>query len=158
MGQQKSSAKEASNHHCAGCRETEYRDTLQRLQAEFENFKKRIEKENEAFRKHAAAEVVKKLLPILDSFEQALKNTADSEKFVKGTELVYAQLYSALEDMGLKKIDALGKPCDPYRHEVLLQEDSDKDGIVLEELQAGYMLNDDVLRCSKVKAGRAKEK
>ncbi|MBS3133029.1 nucleotide exchange factor GrpE [Candidatus Woesearchaeota archaeon] len=135
----------------------DYKDALQRLQAEFENYKKRCEKENAAFRKYANAELVKSMLPLLDSFEMALKNTADKEKFVKGVELIYAQLYSMLEDYGLKRIEANGKQFDPYKHEVLLQEESEKDGVVLEELQKGYLLDDAVIRHSKVKVGKKRE-
>ena len=131
-----------------------YKDALQRLQAEFENYKKRTDKENQAFRKFANAEMIKSLLPLLDSFEMALKNTQDKEKFVKGVELIYAQFYSLLEDLGVKQIDALGKQFDPYLHEVLLQEKSDKEDIILEELQKGYTLNDSVLRHTKVKVGK----
>lgn len=125
---------------------------LQRLQAEFENYKKRIDKENAEFVKYSKAELVYKLLPLLDTFEIALKNTSDKEKFVKGIEIVYAQLFSTLESEGLKPIGALGKMFNPYLHEVMLKEKSDKeDGVVLEELQKGYMLNGKVLRHSKVK-------
>ncbi|MBI2650884.1 nucleotide exchange factor GrpE [Candidatus Woesearchaeota archaeon] len=130
----------------------ELTESLQRLQAEFENYKKRIEKESEQFLKYAKAELIQKILPILDTFEIALKNTNDREKFVKGMEMVYAQLYSVLQTEGLKPIDALGKKFNPYLHEVMLKQKSDKESdIVLEELQKGYMLNDKILRHSKVK-------
>ncbi len=135
----------------------EYKDSLQRLQADFENYKKRCEKENSSFRKYANAQLIKSLLPILDSFELALKNNSEHEKFVKGVEMIYAQLYSMLEDIGLKKIEAEGRQFDPYAHEVLLQEESEKDGIVLEELQKGYELDDVVIRHSKVKVGKKRE-
>ncbi len=135
----------------------EYKDSLQRLQADFENYRKRCEKESASFRKYANAQLVKSLLPILDSFELALKNNAEPEKFRKGVEMIYAQLYSILEDAGLKKIDAEGRQFDPYAHEVLLQEESEKDGIVLEELQKGYSLDGAVIRHSKVKVGKKSE-
>ena len=138
----------------------ELTDTLQRLQAEFENYKKRIEKENLEFVKYAKAELIYKLLPLLDTFEIALKNTGDKEKFIKGMEIVYAQLFSTLQSEGLKPIEALGKKFDPYLHEVMLKQKSDKDeGVVLEELQKGYTLNGKVLRHSKVKVSeKAEEK
>ncbi len=127
-------------------------DSLQRLQAEFENYKKRTEKEKQELVKYAEAELICKLLPLLDTFEIALRNTNDHEKFVKGIEMIYAQLFSTLEPEGLKPIEASGKKFDPYLHDVMLKQKSDKeDGIVLEELQKGYMLNDRVLRHSKVK-------
>ena len=132
----------------------EYRDSLQRLQAEFENYRKRAEKESASACRYATAGFVKKLLPTLDSFEMALKAPENNEKFVKGVELIYAQLYSLLEDEGLKRIEAKGMELDPYRHEVLMQEKSDKDNIVLEELQKGYEFKDMIIRHSKVKVGR----
>ena len=141
----------------------ELTETLQRLQAEFENFCKRVEKENGEFKKFAKAEIVKKMLPVLDSFELALKNNSkcskDSDKIVKGMEMIYAQLFQVLEDEGLRKIETTGKKFDPYYHEVLMVEnDSSKDeDIVVEELQKGYMINDKVLRYSKVKINKKKE-
>ena len=137
----------------------ELTETLQRLQAEFENYKKRIEKESAEFVKYAKAELIQRLLPTLDTFKIALKSTKDNEKFVKGMEMVYAQFVSTLQSEGLKPIEAVGKKVDPYLHEVMLKEKSDKDeGIVLEELQKGYMLNDKVLRHSKVKISEKSEK
>lgn len=130
----------------------ELTDTLKRLQAEFENHKKRTDKEKLECMKYAQGELMLKLLPVLDSFEIALKNTKDHEKFIKGMEMVYAQLYSTLEAEGLRPIKAVGGKFDPFKHEVLMKEESDKDeDIVLDELQKGYMLNDRVLRHSKVK-------
>lgn len=130
----------------------ELTETLQRLQAEFENYKKRAEKERQEFSNYAKADLIAKLLPLLDTFEIALKSTKDHEKFAKGMEMVFAQFFSALEAEGLRPIEAQGKKFDPYYHEVLLKQKSDKeDGIVLEELQKGYMFKDRVLRYSKVK-------
>ena len=130
----------------------ELTDTLKRLQAEFENYKKRIEKEKAEFAKYANAGIISGILPIIDSFELALKHSGEKEKFVEGMKMVYAQLYSMLEAEGLKPIKAAGEKFDPYRHEVLMKEASDKpEGTILEEFQRGYMLNDKVLRFSKVK-------
>lgn len=135
----------------------ELTDTLKRLQAEFENFKKRIDKEKAEFIGYASCNVISKLLPVLDSFELALKNTTNSEKFAKGVEMIYAQLSSLLRQEGLRKIEAEGK-FDPYKHDVLLKEGSDKEeDTILEELQKGYMLKDRVLRHSKVKVSCKKE-
>ena len=130
----------------------ELTDTLKRLQAEFENFKKRNDKEKEEFAKYSAALTIGKLLPVFDSFDHAVKNTNDKEKFVHGIKMIHAQLVSTLESIGLKPIKAEGERFDPYKHEVLLKEESDKpDGTILEELQKGYMFHDKVLRFSKVK-------
>ena len=132
----------------------EYKETLQRLQAEFENYRKRADKESASAGNYATAELVRKLLPTLDSFEMALKAPENNEKFVKGVELIYAQLYSLLEETGLKRIDATERQFDPYKHEVLMQEKSDRDNVVLEELQKGYEFKDMIIRHSKVKVGR----
>lgn len=133
----------------------ELTELLQRLQADFENYKKRAEKEKRDLAGYAACKLVSQFLPILDSFELALKNDKDHEKFVKGVELIYSQFYSSLEDLGLKPIEAVGKKFDPYEHEVLLSEKSDKEeDIILEELQKGYKLGNVVVRHSKVKVSK----
>ena len=130
----------------------ELTDTLKRLQAEFENYKKWNAKEKTEFVKYAHADIVEKILPVLDSFEIALKNTGDKEKFVDGVKIIYAQLHSILEAEGLKPIKAAGEKFDPYRHEVLMKEESEKpEETILEEFQKGYMLNNRVIRHSKVK-------
>jgi molecular chaperone GrpE len=134
----------------------ELTDILKRLQAEFENYKKRVAKESSEFIRCASADLIKKLLPVLDSFEQAIKNK-ESKEFVKGVELIFAQLSSVLAEAGLKKIECEGKCFDPYCHEVLLQEESDKDGIVLEELQKGYAVYGNVIRTAKVKVGKKRQ-
>ena len=155
----------------------ELTETLQRTQAEFENYKKRVDKEKAEFIKYSKAELIQKMLPTIDTFEIALKGNKGNEKikifssikstpyflhnekFVKGMEMVYAQLISLLHAEGLKPIEALDKKFDPYLHEIMLKEKSDKDdGIVLEELQKGYMLNDKVLRHSKVKVSEKENK
>ena len=130
----------------------ELTDALKRLQAEFENYKKRVDREKIEFMKYAHADVIEKILPVLDSFEIALKNTIDKEKFVEGIKMIYSQLYSALEAEGLRPIKATGEKFDPYKHEVLMKEESYKpEDTILEEFQKGYMLNDRVIRHSKVK-------
>ncbi len=134
----------------------ELTDTLKRLQADFENYKKRVEKEKADFQRYAQAKLITNFLPLLDSFELALKNNngSDHEKFAKGIELIYAQFYSMLESQGLKPIEASGRIFDPYKHEALMQAESSQDDIILEELQRGYMLNDIIIRTSKVKVGK----
>ncbi|MEM4260168.1 MAG: nucleotide exchange factor GrpE [Candidatus Woesearchaeota archaeon] len=135
----------------------EYIETLQRLQAEFENFKKREEKDKKENKKYSNAEFIKKLLPVIDSFEIALKNSNNIENFRKGIELIYSQLISILKEQGLRKIESYNQEFDPYKHEVILIEDSEKkEGTILEELQTGYMLNDMVIRHSKVKIAKNK--
>jgi molecular chaperone GrpE len=131
----------------------DYKETLQRLQAEFENYKKRTEKEKLQVCEYSNRNLIAKMLPVIDSFELALKNTSDLKKFKEGVELIYAELYSLLKSEGLRPIDAVGKKFDPYMHEAMMKEDSEKDDLVLEDFQRGYMLKDAVLRHSKVKVG-----
>lgn len=131
-------------------------DTLKRLQADFINYKNRAEKEKIYYIEYGNADLIKKILPVLDSFDLALQHTTDFEKFKKGIEMVYAQLYDILEHEGLKKIDCNGK-FDPYKHEVLMKVDSDKEeDEIIQELQKGYMLKDKVIRNSKVKISSGK--
>ena len=133
--------------------------TLQRLQADFENYKKRVDKEKQLTATTATAAVIKQLLPVIDAFELALKNNSDQAKFKHGIELIYTQLIATLKDQGLKSIEAVGKKLDPTRHEVLLQEtkQNGEDEQIIEELQKGYMLNDNIIRTSKVKISRKEE-
>lgn len=130
----------------------ELTEMCKRIQAEFINYKNRTEKDARHMMDYSSSDVIKKMLPVLDSFELAFKNNKDYESFKKGVELVYAQLMEALKNEGLRPILALGEKFDPYKHEVLMKAKSDKpEDIVLEELQKGYMFKDKVLRHSKVK-------
>lgn len=137
----------------------DYQEHLQRLQAEFDNYRKRVEREREEICKIAGHELVYKMLTIIDSFELALQNKEKSENFVKGVEMIYSQLYSILEKEGVRKIEALNKKFDANYHEVLLVENDEKkdDDVVVEELQGGYMLNGKVLRYAKVKINKRLE-
>lgn len=132
----------------------EITETLQRVQADFENYKKRIEKEKIEFINFANKELIARLIPLLDNFELALLNKKEDKDFTKAVEMIYAEFVSFLESQGLKKINAEGK-FDPYLHEALLSEKSDKEaGVILEELQKGYTLNGYVIRHSKVKVAK----
>ncbi|MGM5482162.1 MAG: nucleotide exchange factor GrpE [Nanobdellota archaeon] len=130
-----------------------------RIKADFDNYKKANEREKEQYKKYAVANMVEKLLPVLDTFDQAL-NTIKSEEEKKGLGLVYSQLLDILEKEGLVPIECVNQPFDPYKHEILMQEESDvDDDIILEEFQRGFMFKDKVLRYSKVKvAKKRKEK
>ena len=148
--------KEQTKKKDSKSKEDDLTETVQRLQADFENYKKRVEKQNLEFKNYAKKEFVAKLLPTLDSFEFALKNNKDHEEFVKGVELLYSQLFQTLSDMGLRPIKAEGK-LDPFKHDVLLTQESDKEeGTILEELQKGYFVDDSVIRHSKVKVAKSK--
>ena len=129
-------------------------DRLARLQAEFENARKRAAREQQEFRDYALADAVKELLPTLDSFERALQTSAaDSSDFRGGIELIYKQLQDALVKLGLRPIPAKGEPFDPHLHQAIEMVDTReaKDHHVLEELQRGYKLKDRLLRPSMVK-------
>ncbi|MBL7057092.1 nucleotide exchange factor GrpE [Candidatus Woesearchaeota archaeon] len=134
---------------------TELTLTLQRVQAEFENYKKRTEAECTEFKKYAETDLIKSFLPVLDNFELALQNKKAQDEFVKGMELIYSQLFESLEQRGLKVIKAEGEKFDPYKHEALLTEKSTKEpNMVLQELQKGYMVCDKVIRHTKVKVSK----
>lgn len=134
-------------------------ETLQRLQAEFENYKKQVEKRTPEMEKMAAKKIISELLPVLDSFELALKNKDNPKDCVDGIELVYSQLFSILEKQGLKPIQAVGEKFDPYKHEALLKEESEEEeDMVIDEMQKGYSLNSQVIRFSKVKLSKGTKK
>jgi len=133
---------------------TECKDQLLRNQAEFENYRKQLDREKEQFMKTANENLIKDLLEILDTMEIAINNIKDRET-ADGIKSIYKKFMKILEDHGLKRIDAIGKKFDPYYHEAFMQEESDKpEGTVLEEFQAGYMLNFKVIRHSKVKVSK----
>jgi molecular chaperone GrpE len=138
----------------------EYLDTLRRVQAEFENYRKRVIKEQTALVDRATSGLVEQLLPVLDSFELALKNvdtvsSEDIESVRKGVELVYAELLGVLEKAGLSRVEADGKPFDPNVHEAVMQEDGDGEPVVTDVLRTGYTLKGRVLRPAMVKVTRA---
>ncbi len=130
---------------------------LQRLQAEFENYKKRTEREFAAYKEVAMGACISALLPVIDNLELALKNATKEEKdgFYKGIELVYAQFLSILHELGVEEIKTEGR-FDPRLHEALLAEahEGSEKNTILEVLQKGYRLKDRVLRTAKVKVAK----
>jgi len=135
----------------------EYQDRALRLQADFENMRKRMEKDKQDFLKFANEGIIMELLNVLDDRERAV-NLAESKHedlpaFLKGVEMILAHLYEMLKQNGLKPVEALGKIFDPQMHEALMQaEDKTKpENTIVEELQKGYMLNGRVIRTAKVK-------
>ena len=129
----------------------ELTNLLRHTQADFINYKQRISKEKEESTYYFKKEIITKLLPVLDMFELALKHKTEDNDFVKGMEMIYAQLIATLENEGLQIIPAKDK-FDPKFHEAVLSEESDKEeGSILEILQKGYMLNNKVIRFSRVK-------
>ncbi len=157
MEKKKEAAKQDNTKEAKSDKDKEIKDlteSLQRLQAEFQNYQKRCEKSNEDFMRYAISGFIEKLLGVVDTFELAFKSKDSHEQFVKGTEMIYGQLYEVLEKEGLRPIKSVGEKFDAYKHEVLLTEKTDKDeedDIITEELQRGYMLKDKVLRFAKVK-------
>lgn len=137
---------------------SEFIDRLQRTHADFENYKKRIERERAEFIERSKEELITKLLADIDNFERALDSSErqDAEALRKGLELVYRHFLDTLKHEGLKEIDAQGKEFDPYRHEAVMQMVSDehKEDTVIEVLEKGYMLHDKVIRASKVKISK----
>ena len=127
-------------------------DRIKRLMAEFENFKKRSDKERSSMYNGVLGDVVMKLLPVLDNLEKAAESNTQDEQYKNGIELVMKQFKEVLQGVGVKEIEAVGKPFDPTYHEaVSLVEDSSLGAkIVKEEYRKGYILGDKVLRHSLV--------
>ena len=134
-------------------------DRLARQQAEFENARKRAAREQRDFKDYAVTEVVQSLLPVLDSFERALK-AAPAGEFRNGVELIHKQLAESLAKLGVRPIAAQGEPFDPRRHEAVevVESTAVADHHVLEELQRGYMLKDRLLRPAMVRVARHPKK
>jgi len=131
--------------------------TLQRLQAEFENYKKRVDKEKELLLKHASDDIIIKLLPILDTFEMAIRNLDEKSKFADGMKLLFSQFYSMLEKEGLGQINPINEKFNPEMQEVLMCEESDKpENTITEVFQKGYILNGRIIRHAKVKIAKNK--
>ncbi|MBS1850945.1 MAG: nucleotide exchange factor GrpE [Acidobacteria bacterium] len=131
-------------------------DRLARLQADFENARKRAAKEQQDFRDFALADAIRTLLPILDSFERALQSDAQKSEFHNGVELIYKQLLDALAKLGLRPVPARGEIFDPHIHQAIEMVDTAEaeDQQVLDELQTGYKLKDRLLRPSMVRVAR----
>jgi molecular chaperone GrpE len=131
--------------------------TSQRLQADFENYRKRVLREQTALVERATEGLIEQLLPVVDSFELAVQNIgndSDVENLRKGVELVYAELLGVLERAGLEPISALGEPFDPNVHEAVMQDDGAGEPVVGGVLRAGWKLKGRVLRPAMVKVTR----
>lgn len=140
-------------------------DDLRRVQADFENFRKRMLREQTAQIERAGERLIEELLPVLDSFELALLNVVGEDfgdagnRLRKGVELVYSELLGALEKAGLERIDALGKPFDPGEHEAVIQEaprggEEPGEPTVVDVMRTGYRRKGRVLRPAMVKVAR----
>lgn len=134
----------------------ELEDQRIRQLAEFENFRKRSEKEKSQMFEIGAKTVVEKILPVIDNFERGLASVSEEEKessFVQGMELVYKQMLTAFDELGVKPIEAVGKEFDPNLHNAVMAVDDDdlESGTIAEEMQKGYMYKESVVRHSMVK-------
>ncbi len=134
----------------------DYTDHLKRLQAEFENYCKRVDKERKDVASFASERLVVKLLLVIDDFERALVQLKDvPEQTRKGIELIFRNLHKMLDEERVVAIPSVGQKFDPYKHEVVLQVESDKpEDIIVEELQKGYTMNGKVIRYAKVKISK----
>lgn len=133
----------------------QWKDKFLRKMAEFENYKKRVAEDQLQLVKYSNEKLIKDLLPVIDDFERALtfsKEELKNNSVLQGVEMIYNKLMKILSDYGLKKIDAMNQPFDFNYHEALLQ--VPKDGVepltIIEEVEKGYLLNDKVIRHSKV--------
>jgi molecular chaperone GrpE len=136
----------------------QYREHLQRLQAEFDNYRKRVLREQTSAVELAAQPVIRRLLEVLDDFDLALMHAQDRpdfDRFLHGVELVYAKLLDTLRAEGLERMDAQGKPFDPEMHEALMQSgEGEGDPMVADVLRPGYTLKGRVLRPAGVRVER----
>jgi len=137
----------------------ELMQTLVRRQADFENYRKRVERERQEDRRHGIGRLIEDLLPVLDAFERALKAHDDPayEGYRKGLELMYRQLWDTLSRHGLERIVAAGKPFDPHYHQAIERVESDDhpEGTVLDVLQDGFLFHGRVVRPSIVRVSFA---
>ena len=133
----------------------ELTDRLKRSMAEFDNYRKRTEKEKSAMYEIGAKDIIEKLLPVVDNFERGLAAVPEGEKtvFADGMDMIYRQLMKMLEDAGVKPIEAAGQPFDPNFHNAVMhvEDESLGENIIAEEFQKGYLYRDSVIRHSMVK-------
>jgi molecular chaperone GrpE len=134
----------------------EFRALAQQVQADFENYRKRVIRDQADAQQRATQGLVEQLLPVIDSFELALTSLESVDPSIrKGFELVYAELLGVLERAGLQRVEAVGEPFDPHLHEAVLHEEGDGEPVVIETMRTGYRFQDKVLRPAMVRVGRA---
>jgi molecular chaperone GrpE len=135
----------------------EYYDLLLRKSAEFDNFRKRTERERQSVSEAAAADLIAELLPLIDDFERALQAGGDEDNaYRRGVELIYRRLLDVLQKRGVRPIEALGADFDPYYHQAVSYEPAEgrREGEVIEEFRKGYTLGDRLLRPTMVKVAK----
>jgi molecular chaperone GrpE len=137
----------------------EYYDRLLRKTAEFDNYRRRVERERSTLAQQIAGDVLESLLPVVDDFERALQADAgpDADTYRKGVELIYKQVQDVLARRGVKVVEAVGREFDPQFHQAITYESAPghPDGEVIEEVRRGYMLGDRLLRPAMVKVAKA---
>ena len=131
----------------------ELTDRLKRSMAEFDNYRKRTEKEKSSIYIIGARDIVEKMLPIVDNFERGLAQAPEDDSFAEGMKMIYRQMMTAFDEMGVKPIEAVGKEFDPNLHNAVMhvEDESVGENIVVEEFQKGYTYKDFVVRHSMVK-------
>jgi molecular chaperone GrpE len=131
----------------------ELKDLLLRRQAEFDNFRKRSERERSDYLQYAAMDSVKELLPILDDFERALKVEAPNSDYAKGVEMINGRMLESLKKLGLEPIDTAGKTFDPHLHQAIerVETKDAEDNTILGEFQRGYFFKGKLLRPAMVR-------
>lgn len=136
----------------------ELNERIVRLTADFDNFRKRAQREKDEARQFANQGLLEKLLPVLDNFEMALTAVKDADPSVRdGVQMILDQLLGVLKESGVEPVDALGQPFDPNLHEALSQEETTevKEGTVVQQVQRGYKLNDRLVRPARVVVAKA---
>jgi len=154
--QTENSEKKTSKKDAKDAAIEELQDRVKRQMAEFDNFRKRTEKEKSAMFEMGASDIIKKILPIVDNFERGFKSITDEEKetpFAKGMDMVYKQMVKMLEDAEVKPIEAVGVEFNPDLHNAVMhvEDDSVGENIIVEEFEKGYTYRETVIRHSMVK-------
>lgn len=137
----------------------EHYQRLLRAQADLDNFRRRTRLEKEEAAKYASMGIIEQLLPVVDNFERAIassQNNPDLDSLIKGIDMIFRQISETLEQAGLVSIKAVGEPFNPNFHQAIMQVESEEyeEGIVVEEVQKGYLLKDRILRAAMVKVSK----
>lgn len=138
----------------------ELTEHLQRLQAEFANFRRRSEEQRAGFIDSAKTEIMAEVMPLLDNVERAAAHLPEELKenaWAKGVSQISKQAQETLKNLGVEKIESLGQAFDPHIHEAVGSDDSGASEVVVEELRPGYRMNDKVIRPAMVKVGKEKK-
>ncbi len=143
----------AADRDSLATEKSELEDRLLRLRAEFDNYRRRVERERSDYLQFAAMDLVRQVLPVLDDFERALKHETADREYAKGIELIFQRLSETLKKMGLEPLETEGRKFDPNLHEAVQRVETDEaeDQTILEEFQKGYNFRGKLLRPAMVK-------